>query len=85
MKVLLNLVGVLTDFIVVGRVGLPYKRATLPAFPQQALRLESISLRKNLPAPIERFRHLDCSQQALVLTSVVLIESQSIPPLRADL
>jgi len=72
MKILLIVVGIPVVLVLLGWLGLRIKPAPLPAFPQQAGKLETIPLPGDLPAPVERFYRQLCGENLPVIESFVV-------------
>jgi len=72
MKILFIFVGIVVALVLLGWLGLQIKPAPLPAFPEQAGRLETVPLPEDLPAPVERFYRQVYGENVPVIESFVV-------------
>lgn len=72
MRIIVILFGILVALILLGWLGLQIEPAPFPAFPEQALRLETTPLPDGLPAPVERFYRKIYGEKVPVIKSAVV-------------
>ena len=81
MKPLLIILAILIALIVLIGVGLKFKPAPFPAFPQQSQPVETVPLPAGLPAPVGRFYHTVYGDRVPVIKSVVITGRAVIRPI----